>query len=103
MFVATVINFFLFSLYTGSQIATSIVSIREALILKADYPLSEKPVLVENALRDMRIVFVWAVSLPVSIKLSLPDLVSTYARWRYVSAISSSFGGLGLSFEVNSR
>ena len=73
MFVATVINFLLSSLYTGSQVAAFIVPIRKALILNVDYPLSEKPELINNALRNVRIIFYWTVSLSVSIKLSLPD------------------------------
>jgi len=73
MFVATIINFLLSSLCFGSQVAAFIVPIREALILDIDYPLSEKPELVNDALRNVRIVFYWTVSLSVSIKLLLLD------------------------------
>ena len=53
-----------------------VVYIRKTLILNIDYPLSEKLELVNNALQNMYIVGDWAVYLPVSIKLSLPDLIS---------------------------
>ena len=80
MFVTTAINFLLSSLSVGNQVAVSIVIIRKALILDIDYPLLEKAELVQNALRDLNIVISWARSLPVSIKLSLSDLVSIHAQ-----------------------
>ena len=101
MFTATVINFLLSSLYTGSQVATFIISIREALVLDIDYPLSEKPALVNNALRNVNLVTAWSVSLSVSIELLPPDSVSIHARWRCCSVISLSFGGLGPSFKID--
>ena len=102
MFVATVVNFILYSLSTGSDVAGFIVFIRKALILDLDYPLSEKPELVNNALRNMNLLTLWATNFPVSIKLSPSAPVSIYARWRYYSAISSSFGGLGPSSQIDS-
>ena len=78
MFAVTVINFLLSSLFTGSRVASSIVFIRKALILDTDHPLSEKPELVIGALRNVNLVLDWALSLPVSIKLSLPDPVSLF-------------------------
>jgi len=73
---------------------------REALILNIDYPFSEKPKLVNNALRNVNTVGSWAGFLPVSIKLSPSDSVTTDVRWRYISAISLSFGGLGPSSQI---
>ena len=72
MFAATVINFLLSSLCNGSAVATFIVFIRKALILNIDYPLSawEQPALINNALHNFYTVYLWAASLPVSIKLS---------------------------------
>ena len=83
MFVATVINFLLFSLNTGNQVAGFVVFIRKPLILDIDYPLSEKLGLVYDALRDTNLVIVWAANLPVSINLSLLDFVSIHPRCRY--------------------
>ena len=73
MFVATIINFLLSTLNVGSQIATVIVFIRKTLMitLDIDYPLSEKPELINNALRKAYLVNLWASTFPVSIKLSL--------------------------------
>ena len=95
MFVGTVINFLLFSLSTGTETAMFIVSIRRALILDIEYPLSEKQELV--GLPNPIIAQLWSANLPVSNKLSLMDSASIHARWRYYSAISLSFGGLGPS------
>ena len=75
MFAATVINFLLSSFSTGSHVAGFILYIRMALILDIDYPLSEKLKLVNQALKNTNIVSGWAAYLPVSIKLSLSDLV----------------------------
>ena len=69
VFVATIINFLLFSLATGNEVATLVVFIRTALNLDIDYPLSEKPELVNNALRNVNIVKYWATTFPVSIRL----------------------------------
>ena len=57
-----------------------IVSIREALILDIDYPLSEKPELLHHAIRNVHIVIIWTVSLSVSIELWLPDHLSIHTR-----------------------
>ena len=69
MFGATVINFLLSSLYTGSQVATVIVYIRKLFTLDINYPVSERPKLLGHALRDTRILWNWAAYLAVSIKL----------------------------------
>ena len=71
MFVATVVNFLLSSLNTGSRVAIFIMSIRKALTLDIGYLLSEKSELVKIALRNVNIVSIWTTSLPVSITLSL--------------------------------
>ena len=102
MFAATVINFLLSSLNAGTQVALFIVFIRKALILDIDYPLSEKPELVNQALQNMNIVADWATYLPVSIKLLLSDPVSIRVRWRCSSAISLSFGLVGPSSQTDS-
>ena len=102
IFVATVINFLLLSLFTGSQVAMFVVSIRKTLILDIDHPLSERPELVNNALRNANLASVWALTIPVSIKLSPPNPASIHARWRCCSVISLLFGGLGPSSEIDS-
>ena len=102
MFAATVVNFLLSSLNTGAEIAGFVVLIRKALILDMDYPLSEKPDLLKNALQNVTTVGFWAVGLPVSIGLSLLDLASIHARWRYISAILLLSGGLGPFSQINS-
>jgi len=78
MFVATVINFLLFSLDTGTRVAGFIVLVRKALILDIDYPLSEKRVLVNKALQSVNIIANWASAFPVSIKLLLPDSIHAW-------------------------
>jgi hypothetical protein len=88
MFLATVINFILSSLSTGSDIAGFVVFIRKAIILDIDYPFSDKPQLVDQALQNLNLLTVWTTNFPVSIELSLSDLVSTRTRWRYYSVIS---------------
>ena len=104
MFITTIINFLLFSLNTGTEVAGFIVLIRKGLmiILDIDYPSSEKPELVNNALRNVNLVGSWAGTLPVSIKLWILDPVSIHTVWRYCSVISLSFGGLGPSSQINS-
>ena len=104
IFAATVINFFFSSLNTGNQVAGSIVLLRKALmiILDVDYPPLEKPKLINNALRNTNIVSMWVSTVPVSIRLSLLDPVSIHTRWRYCSAISLSFGGLGSFSKIDS-
>ena len=63
MFIATVINFLLFSVRTGNEVAQFIVFIRKGLmiILDIDYPLSEKPELVDYALRNENLVVSWEI------------------------------------------
>ena len=80
MFVATAINFLLFSLNTGNEVAKFIVFVRKSLILDIYYPLSEKRVSVNKALRSVNIVGLWAATFPVSIKPSVPDPVSIHTR-----------------------
>jgi len=99
MFAATVTNFIISSLRTGAEVAYFIAFIREPLIVDIDYPLSEK----RGVLRNMNLIILWAGGLAVSIKPSLPDPVSIEAWWRYCSAISLSFGGPGLSSQIDSR
>ena len=59
MFVATAINFTLSSLSAGSAVAQSIAFMRNALILNIDYPLPEKPPLVNEALRTANLLGLW--------------------------------------------
>ena len=73
MFAATVINFLLFSLSTGTQVAQFIVFIRTALILYINYPLVEDQELVNNAIEIMTRVGGWAQAFPVGSILPLPD------------------------------
>ena len=82
MFIATIINFLLASVYTGNAVAAFIVFIRRVLILNIDYTLSEKRVSVNYALQKTGIVALWAVGFPVSIKPLLPDTGSIHGRWR---------------------
>ena len=104
MFVATAINFMLCSVNSGGRVAAFIVLVRKSLtiILGINYPPSEKPELINNALRVVNIIVLWAANFPVSIKLPLPDSVSIHARWRYISATSLSFGELGPSSQIDS-
>ena len=99
MFFLTIINFLLFSLATGAQIAMTTLLIQKALILNIKYPLSGKRELLKSP--NLFIVQIWSANLPVSSNLSLLDSVSIHTRWRYYSAISLSFGGLGPSSEVD--
>ena len=99
MFIMTVVNFLLSNLRTGSEVAGFIMSIRK---MDISYPLSEKSELVNSALRNFNIVGFWATDLPVSLKSSLLDPIFIHARWRYISAISLSFGGLGCSSQIDS-
>jgi len=102
MFAATVANFVLFTLCIGTELAALVVYIRKALTLDIDYPFVEKQDLVNNAFNNMDLVMLWSGGLLVSIKLSLLDPVSNHAWWRYFSAISLSFGGLGPSSQTDS-
>jgi len=96
-------HFLLSSLKTGTQVSTSIVFIQKAFILDIDYPLSERPDLVNNALQNLKIVGFWSDNIPVNSNLSLLDSMSIHAQWRYYSAISLLFGGLGPSSKIDSR
>ena len=103
MFTATVINFVLAILGIGTEVAEFIVFIQKTFILDIEYPLLERPkLLVTNAIRNMSTVNNWARNLPVSIKLSQSYSGSINVRWRYYSAISLSFGGLGPSSKIDS-
>ena len=104
MFAATVINFLLSSLNTGNIVALFIVFIQKGLkiIPNNDYPIADRAELLNSALRIVNIIGLWASIFPVSIKLSLSDFISIHTWWRYGSAISSSFGGLGPSSQINS-
>ena len=101
MFTATVINFLLFMLTTGTQVGGFIVFIRKALILDIDYPLSARRELLHNALWKVSKLNNWARNIPVSLKLSLSNPGSIHARWRYYSATSLSFGGPGPSTYID--
>ena len=94
MFVATVINFLLSSLNTGVEVVIFILFIRTTLILDIEHPLS-----ASNALT---IIGFWSQNLPVSSNVSLLNSVFIYARRRYYSAISLSFGELGFSSRIDS-
>jgi len=87
MFAATVVNFILFSMNTGGGVALFIVLIRKALILDTDYPLLEKSDSISSALRNVLTVNLWTGYLPVSIKLSLSDLVSIHAKFTFGGGI----------------
>ena len=100
MFIMTVINFLLSSLHTGTEVVAFTVFIRKALI---EYPLSEKPELVLDVLQNLNIVIYWSENLPVSSNLSPLESMSIHTRWRYYSAISLSFGGLGSSSKIDSE
>ena len=78
MFTATLINFLLFSLCTGSHVAGFIVFIRKALILDIDYPPLEVIESINKTLWNVNIVIYWAETLPVSIKLLPPDPISIH-------------------------
>ena len=67
MFIVTIVNFLLFSVNTGNQIAGFTFLVRKALVLDIDYPLSEKRVLVNNVLHNLDIIYFWTGYLPVSI------------------------------------
>ena len=88
MFVMTVINFLLSSLYIGAGAAFITVYIRKALILNTDHPLPEKGELIKNALQSLNIILLWSGNIPVGSNMSLVNSVSIHARWRYYSAIS---------------
>ena len=78
MFTATIINFLLSSINTGTQVAKFITFIRKALILDIDYP--KKPGLVNNALLNINNISACAETLPVSNNLLLPDSIPNKAR-----------------------
>lgn len=73
VFVATVINFLLFSIRAGSDIAKFVVFIRTALILDINYPLLEDQELVNNAIGSVDTVITWTQTLPVSSNLLRSD------------------------------
>ena len=78
MFVATAINFLLSTLVTGAEVSIFIVSIRKALILDIDYPLSVKLGLVKKVVWNLDIVIDWTgtmTSVGANLRLSLPDSV----------------------------
>ena len=65
MFTATVINFLLFLLNTGTQVAEFIVFIREALVIDIDYSLLESRNLLQNALWNPDTLSNWAKYLQI--------------------------------------
>jgi len=95
VFVATVINFVLFSLVTGTQVAIFVVSIRKALILDIDYPLSEKLEVVKKVVWNLDIVIDWAGNTPVSTNLFLPDSVFNMLREVVTQRSHRHLEGLG--------
>ena len=101
MFIMAIVNFLLYSLNVGIQVACFIVFIRTALTLDIDYPLSGRSELIDNALENLDVIRSWASFLPVSVNLLLLDPVSIHIRRRWCSVISSSFGELGPFSEIN--
>ena len=99
--IVTFINFLLFSLTTGIDVAKLFVLIRRDFIFDINYPLLEKRASVKNPFQDLNVVSLWSMNLPVSSNLAPLDSVSIHTRWRYYSAISLSFGGLGPSSKIN--
>ena len=98
MFVATVLNFLLFSLNTGAQVAKFIVFIRKPLIQDIHYPLSDNRLaeLVNNTLRNVNLVGSWAGAFPVStIKLLLSDPVSIHPGGDIFQRSYCNLEGLG--------
>ena len=79
MFIATAINFLLTSLVVGIEVAIFIATIRKALIVDTDYPLSGKLELVNKVVWKLDIAIEWAGSISVSTNLSLPDSVANNA------------------------
>jgi len=77
MFIVTIINFLLFTLTTGAEIAMFIVLIRKALISDL---LSETQELVDNPFQNLTLAIFWSANLPVSRNLSLLHSVSIHAR-----------------------
>jgi len=77
MFTATVINFLLASLNTGTEVALFTMFIRKILIPDIDYPLSERRELVDQTLQNMSIVTNWTAYLPVLFS----DLVVIWRAW----------------------
>ena len=68
MFVAIAI---LSSLVTGTQVAIFVLSIRNALILDIDDPLSEKLELVKKAVWNLYIIVDWTGNIAVSMIVSI--------------------------------
>ena len=106
MFATTATNLLLFTLNTGLQVTELAMNIQPPLNPDTGLPLSEisipRPELVGKVVWNMVLVAFWVSYLPVSIKLLPSDSVSICAHWRYGSAISSSFGGLGSSSKIDS-
>jgi len=75
MFAATIINFLLSSLNTGTQVTKFIRFIRQALILDIHDPLSKKPASVNNALLITNAISACTETLPVSSNPLLPESV----------------------------
>ena len=74
MFSVTVINFLLFSLGTGTEMAICTMLIQKALILDIEYPLSAKREFINSALQNLNIIQFWSANLTVSSNLLPLDL-----------------------------
>ena len=66
MFMATVLNFLLFSLYVGTEVAGFVVFIQKALVDNIEIPLVDRPQLVDDALHVTNLIEFWAADLTVS-------------------------------------
>ena len=71
MFVVTVINFLLSSLYTGIKVAIIIGCIQKTFTLDIHYPLLERGKSIGEAVQNLAMVGSWSANLPVSSNLSL--------------------------------
>ena len=80
MFSVTVINFLLFSLCIGTEIAIFTVLIQKALIMDIEYLLSAKEEFVSSALQNLMVVQFWSANLTVSSNLSPLDSSLIHAR-----------------------
>ena len=80
MFSVTVINFLLFSLSIGTEIAIFTTLTQKALILDIEYPLVAKLEFVSSVLQNLTIVQFWSANLTVSSNLSPLDSVLIHAR-----------------------
>jgi hypothetical protein len=102
MFYVTIVNFILFSIAVGTEVAGFVIFVRKALIELVHVPLAQRPAIVNKTMITINITEYWASLLNVSLEaLCLCNAELSLFNDRYWSVTWSLFGAHGCSTKKN--